>query len=641
MERLEMTPLAIRRLRYMVTLFVVLGLIASGTAALLFAFYPPIFPAHSELVNHPVALSEYNWFDVGVVDANGDTHLDIFTSNHNARQSLLVGDGKGEFRDVISAWRLDQAPSYPGLEDALATPRLGTRGLYVYWRERRLYLHVYTGGTALPVAGSLRLPGRLRVSEQAGFDISITTEATGSELENTTVQFRTKADAQLVLDPTFSAVPIQLDLELSVALDYVFVGRGLSHPPSHRFAIALRDRHGMAWSDYDGDGDMDVYIARGGLFGKMRMFDQPFSDELLVRNARGTYMDRASELRLIKSSCPARQVTWVDYNGDQRLDLYVTCGRKRGAFANQLHRQKANGTFVDVAEEIGLDYPELGTALWLDVDNDLDTDLLWGSRSGLWLHRNQLGEFTKELVGSGAAYAKLSPADYDGDGDLDVFAAAPSASLLLVNDKGYMQAVDTGPLGLPSKAKTAQWLDYDLDGRSDLFVFPDGLFRQLDQGTFTKTGILQVRSPFWRFVEPRAIWFDYDKDGMLDVLLAHRYYPRPIQKAFRSLFPFSVTLLHNRLTTTNHWIQIELVDQPPNRQALGAKVSVFTPERLQLQEVGQAEGSHYSQGHYRLYFGLGRYRRPTLVRIQWPDGTVQELSSPLGDQLLIIRRSQS
>jgi hypothetical protein len=55
-----------------------------------------------------------------------------------------------------------------------------------------------------------------------------------------------------------------------------------------------------------------------------------------------------------------------------------------------------------------------------------------------------------------------------------------------------------------------------------------------------------------------------------------------------------------------------------------------------MQQVGGSEGSHYSQGHYRIYFGLGQYPGPFSVRVDWPDGKSTELDDPEVDRLLKI-----
>src|SRR5437660_4130222 len=77
--------------------------------------------------------------DIGVVDANGDDVLDVFTTNHNYRQDLLIADGKGGYRDTLSAWGLDQSSEFPGVEIALSQPEMIAPGVYIYWKGRRIF----------------------------------------------------------------------------------------------------------------------------------------------------------------------------------------------------------------------------------------------------------------------------------------------------------------------------------------------------------------------------------------------------------------------------------------------------------------------------------------------------------------------
>src|SRR6266567_3563096 len=77
--------------------------------------------------------------DIGVVDANGDDVLDVFTSNHNYRQDLLIADGKGGYRDTLSAWGLDQSLEFPGSEITLTALEVDKPGVYMYWKGRRIF----------------------------------------------------------------------------------------------------------------------------------------------------------------------------------------------------------------------------------------------------------------------------------------------------------------------------------------------------------------------------------------------------------------------------------------------------------------------------------------------------------------------
>ena len=128
-------------------------------------------------------------------------------------------------------------------------------------------------------------------------------------------------------------------------------------------------------------------------------------------------------------------IAWGDYNGDGYEDLYVsqraTAGGLAGAtyLRNQLYRNNGDGTFTDVAPALGLDLDgDNRTALWADYDNDGDLDLYVSRQDALnALFRNDGGSFNDvaDSAGlqddpTGRAYG-AAWADYDGDGYLDLF----------------------------------------------------------------------------------------------------------------------------------------------------------------------------------------------------------------------------
>jgi hypothetical protein len=59
---------------------------------------------------------------------------------------------------------------------------------------------------------------------------------------------------------------------------------------------------------------------------------------------------------------------------------------------------------------------------------------------------------------------------------------------------------------------------------------------------------------------------------------------------------------------------------------------------MQTQTIGASEGAYLSQGHYRLYFGLGKHQRIPSLKIHWPNGQVQELGNIRANQLLTVRQ---
>jgi len=83
-----------------------------------------------------------------------------------------------------------------------------------------------------------------------------------------------------------------------------------------------------------------------------------------------------------------------------------------------------------------------------------------------------------------------------------------------------------------------------------------------------------------------------------------------------------------------HWLEVDLTYAAGNLQAIGAVVRVSSASGIQTQWVGQSEGSHFSQGHYRLYFGLGDDPAADTVRVTWPDGSIQELGRSAVDEII-------
>jgi hypothetical protein len=267
-------------------------------------------------------------------------------------------------------------------------------------------------------------------------------------------------------------------------------------------------------------------------------------------------------------------------------------------------------------------------------------DLLFSAPKKFRLYENQEGIFSSSVVGDhDGEVTQLSVSDFDSDGDLDVFAASKQGNTLLVNENGMLNTADLESFGLPEKSITANWVDFDNDGRTDLHVLPGGLYKQRPDGSFGESGILRGR-----FIgdEAYSTWFDVDNDGRIDLLVAIE---KPIPGwtvIWRELFSDTFyaqewnLYVYRNVMASNHWLEVELTGTEGNSPAIGALVEVVTASGTQRQQVGQAEGSLRSQGHYRLYFGLGQDKKVEVLRIRWPDGHVQEMTDVAADQLLTL-----
>ncbi|MDX1383502.1 MAG: VCBS repeat-containing protein, partial [Thermoanaerobaculia bacterium] len=187
-----------------------------------------------------------------------------------------------------------------------------------------------------------------------------------------------------------------------------------------------------AWADYDGDGDLDVYI------GNEATAAHDYPSQLFRNDGGGRFTDVAVAAGVTNDRY-SKAVAWGDYDDDGDPDLYVS-----NFGENRLYRNDG-GTFVDVAPQLGVTAPvrESFPAWFFDFDNDGDLDLfvadyrqqpaqVSGSYFGLrfdegqpLLYRNEGGTFTevsrevglaRPLMPMGANYG-----DIDNDGWLDVY----------------------------------------------------------------------------------------------------------------------------------------------------------------------------------------------------------------------------
>lgn len=241
-----------------------------------------------------------------------------------------------------------------------------------------------------------------------------------------------------------------------------------------------------------------------------------------------------------------------DINGDGLEDIYVP---QTGGLPNRLFRQNTDGTATEIGSSAGVDFLERTNAsLFLDLDDDGDQDLvLAASPSILLLENDGSGRFTRVAELNISNAMSLAAADFDNDGDLDLyvciyvelgrfeknagFGLAPipyhdannGAANVLYRNEGEWDFSDvTVEVGLDMNNRrwslAACWEDYDNDGDMDLYVANDfgrnNLF-QNDQGKFQDVASLVG-------VEDMAAgmsvsWGDYNRDGWMDLYVGNMF----------------------------------------------------------------------------------------------------------------------
>jgi len=204
---------------------------------------------------------------------------------------------------------------------------------------------------------------------------------------------------------------------------------------------------GCAWADYDGDGDLDLVVTMGGHPG------QPIQNPFQFRNDGRGVFTRIQTGALANEGGNSGGIAWGDYDNDGDLDLFLTGGM--GAGDNQdLFRNDGPDGFVRITEgAIVNDRGSSVSAAWGDYDNDGYLDLFVSNNSGLnnWLYHNEGdGTFSKvtegAVVNDGGRSWGCAWADYDNDGDLDLFVVNGGSTIspLPVGESGFLYRNDGG-----------------------------------------------------------------------------------------------------------------------------------------------------------------------------------------------------
>ena len=559
-------------------------------------------------------------FDLGVADFDEDGRLDIFTVNHKFAGAWLRNEGDGRFADATDAIGANPDPQFPGL-DRLRAPRLDEPGVYVYLTDSKEgepgLLHIRAVGVeAAGKVGFLSTSLRIERAHRARVRLGI------NEQSVRVVRFSARPGAAIVLDPSSVAdAPMAAFFTAPSDPALIKVGSDAVSPAEPEFRLTLRDRHAIAFANLVGDEDLDAFIASGGLSGGIAKpaFRGRIRDELLVGTGDG-FSELSEGAGLGKGICRGRSAEAVDFDGDGLLDLFESCEQEPPL----IHRQVEPGRFGAVPAPAAV-----GTAeRWVQLDGGTPALLVAGAgERTAW--RWDGGGFSRTQtlpLRTGGTVAQIAVGDPDGDLDLDVLAVATGGNTMLRNEDGRLRPAPPGWAGVPAASAAASFVDYDNDGLVDLHAVPQGLIRNDGGGRHHRTGLLTT-PPAGAAIDQ---WADFDGDGLRDPLIATgkgEFARRmPVRRA-RNTVPFN-----------GSWLEIDLVGTAGNRQAIGARAEVRAGRLRQAQWVGQNDDAPHSQGHYRLYFGLGPHEAVEAVAVRWPDGSRTDLGPRPADQLLRIEQ---
>jgi len=503
-----------------------------------------------------------------------------------------------------------------------------------------------------------------------------------------------------------------VDVTETAGINFIHAG-GIDH----RVVPALVGS-GVAWCDYDTNGTLDLYIVNSAIA-------RPEPDTILPQNvlyrnnADGTFTNVTDKTGVGDTSW-GMGCAFADYDNDGDPDLYVTNYK-----ANIFYLNKGDGTFKKFTSGAGaIGHTGFGSGIaWADYDADGFLDLyvgnyieykkvpqgdevffpydFFGQENVLYLNKGDGGfiDVTDAAKVNGGFHLTLgiAAADYDADGDVDIYLANDTDQNILYRNDGEITFTNTNQPDARSRTGDIRsgmgiaWGDYNNDGTLDLFVTNwldenNVLYRNNGDGTFTdvsaKSGVFEsgLGKTCWG-----TVFFDVDNDtdldlffaaghidpasweshGQSDVLLRNNgdgtFTDISEDVGLQQLDPKGVgrgvaagdydadgdmdliiinsggkpRLLRNDGGNKQNWLHIRTVGVQSNRDGIGTQIKIITGSLHQIREV-TAGSSYLSQNSLEVEFGLGDYKKVDKIIMQWPSGIRQTLNDVSVNQTIVI-----
>ncbi len=435
--------------------------------------------------------------------------------------------------------------------------------------------------------------------------------------------------------------------------------------------------HGLLIADYDGDGDLDIYVVN------MKGTPNP-----LYRNdGGGVFTDVATEAG-VADAYNGHGGCFGDYDNDGNLDLYVANWDDNTHDPNLLFRNNGNRTFTDVTEGAGLSERPADShgAIFMDYDNDGYLDIFVPSsyESSILYHNNDGETFTDVATEVGIDAVRrihgMDSADYDNDGDLDIYVGDydnPNAlyrnnggdtftdvaaeagvdvrenshaiSFCDYNNDGYMDIVVVNDdyhedfiyknnggetftklsdeIGFVSSDKGVGVAigDYDSDGDVDVYISNNGQNNRLleNQGGDTFSDATSGAGVGHPGGDRAPVFFDYDDDGDLDLYLCNRD---------------GSNVLYRNEGTGNNYLKVGLVGTVSNRSGIGTRVRAVSGDLAQIRDLTGGGGAFQ---RLELYFGFGKRSQIDSLIVAWPSGNIDVLTSVEPNRKITVVEGQT
>lgn len=435
---------------------------------------------------------------------------------------------------------------------------------------------------------------------------------------------------------------------------------------------------GVAVGDYDGDGDQDIFVSG-------------FQSSALFQNqADGTFQDVTAVAGLTNHGW-ATSCAFADFDRDGDLDLYVVrylantvdalgrptvnCNALPGQsgycppLAHQpdtdsLYRNNGDGSFTDIAKEIGLSASDgngLGLAI-VDFDGDLLLDIFVANDKTPCRFYKNLGklQFQERGLESGLAFNEsgeptaamgVAAGDVDQNGTFDLLVTnfyEEGVTLFQNLGKGQFDvATSRSKLKIPTKGQLGfgtGFHDFNNDGKLDLFITnghvndvrPLRMPYQMKPQVFENNDKMQFQdvsdSAGMYFQEKwlgrGAAFGDLNNDGKMDVVVTHNGGPPAL-------------LMNQSESENHHFIGLTVVPTKKGEKAIspvGTFVKIKLDDNRILTRTIAAGTSYLSSHDQRLICGTGE-QRVNEIEITWPDGAIEKRNNILMDRFQVVRQN--
>lgn len=386
---------------------------------------------------------------------------------------------------------------------------------------------------------------------------------------------------------------------------------------------------GTTWGDFDNDGDLDCYVATW--FGERNLF--------FINNGTGAFV-RETASPIVADTVWSDFAAWADYDRDGRLDLLVSAGFSTPLVKSLFHNDGVAGFSKAVSAPLTTDGDLSHGIGWADYDNDGDLDVfVTNINQNNALYRNDgLTGFTRITTAPFNSDVGISIrctwGDIDNDLDLDLFVANTNGQNdfeYVNNGNGTFTKVTLGPqVNDGAWSNSIGLVDVDNDGDLDLFVTVGFQAGQLNNRLYYNNGNGIFSRELTGVVVNDSGWThgfafgDMDRDGDLDLVCA------------RNLNENQNNSLFVNDGNANHWLDISCTGVVSPRDGNGARVSVYatiqgTPRR-QMRELTSPTG--FGQNGLSAHFGLGDAISVDTVIVKWPAGTSDYYFNVPADQFV-------